>query len=72
MPCSLRGDVVYGWSRMHLGTILYYTQYGPKGGFFSESVIRFSNLQISKIKIFQITILSLKFEFVVYCYWREI
>ena len=32
-----------------------------KGGFFSESVIRFSNLQISK-KIFQITILNLKFE----------
>ena len=28
--------------------------------------------QISKKKLFQITILSLKFEFVVYCYWREI
>jgi len=25
---------------------------------------------ISKIKIFQITILSLKFELVVYCYWQ--
>ena len=43
-----------------------------KVAFFTESAIRFSNLQISKIKIFQITILSLKFEFVVYCYWREI
>ena len=39
---------------------------------FSESAIRFSNLQISKKQTFQITILSLKFEFVVYCYWREI
>ena len=29
--------------------------------------IRFSNLKISK-KIFEITILSLKFEFFVYCY----
>ena len=28
--------------------------------------------QISKIKIFQITILSLKLEFVVYWYWQEI
>ena len=43
-----------------------------KGGFFSESVICFSNLPISKIKIFQKTSLSLKFEFVVYCYWQEI
>ena len=43
-----------------------------KGGFLSESVIRFSNLQISKMKIFQKTILSLKFEFVVYWHWREI
>ena len=34
-----------------------------KGGFFSESAIRFSNLQISKKKIFQKTILSLKFKF---------
>ena len=31
--------------------------------FFSESAIRFSNLQISKKKIFQKTILSLKFKF---------
>ena len=43
-----------------------------KGGFLSESAIRFSNLQISKIKIFQNTILSLKFELVVYCYRWEI
>ena len=35
---------------------------------FSERVMRFLNLQ----KIFQITILSLKFECVVYFYWREI
>ena len=34
-----------------------------KGGFFSESAIRFLNLQIYKIKIFQKTILSLKFKF---------
>ena len=40
-----------------------------KGSFYSESVIRFSNLQKN---MFQITILSLKFEFVVYYYWREI
>jgi hypothetical protein len=33
-----------------------------KGGFFSESAIRFSNLPISKRKIFQITILTLKFK----------
>ena len=33
-----------------------------KGGFFSESAIRFSDIQISK-KIFQKTILSLKFKF---------
>ena len=33
-----------------------------KGGFFSESAIRFSDVQISK-KIFQKTILSLKFKF---------
>ena len=39
-----------------------------KGGFFSEGAI----LQIFKIKMFQKPILSLKFEFVVYCYWREI
>ena len=43
-----------------------------KGSFYSESVIRFTNLPIAKRKIFQINILSLKFEFVVYCYWREI
>ena len=36
---------------------------GPKGGFFSESAIRFSDLQISKKKIFQKTILNLKFKF---------
>ena len=46
-----------------------------KGGFFSESVIRLSNLQISK-KIFQKNILSLKFKFQVqdsfweYYFWR--
>ena len=34
-----------------------------KGGFFSESAIRFSNLQISKKKKFQKAILSLKFKF---------
>ena len=34
-----------------------------KGGFFSESAISFSNLQISKKKIFQKTILNLKFNF---------
>ena len=34
-----------------------------KGGFFSESAICFSDLQISKKKIFQKTILSLKFKF---------
>ena len=34
-----------------------------KGVFFSESAIRFSDLQISKKKIFQKTILSLKFKF---------
>ena len=40
---------------------------GAKGGFFfSESVIRFSNLQISKKKIFQKTILNLKFKFPAY------
>ena len=38
---------------------------------FSESAIRFLDLQIKK-KIFQKTILSLKFELVVYYYWREI
>ena len=32
-----------------------------KGVFFSESEIRFSNLQISPPKLFQITILNLKF-----------
>ena len=34
-----------------------------KGGFFSESVMCFLNLPISKIKIFQKTILHLKFKF---------
>ena len=33
-----------------------------KGGFSSESVIRFSSLQISKENIFQKTILSLRFK----------
>ena len=33
-----------------------------KGGFLSESAIRFSNLQISKKEIFQKTILNLKFK----------
>ena len=33
-----------------------------KGGFFSESAIRFSNLPISSKKIFQKTILTLKFK----------
>ena len=42
---------------------------GTKGGFVSESAMCFSNLQK---KIFQIAILSLKFEFVVYSYWRQI
>ena len=37
-----------------------------KGGFFSESVIGFSDLQISKKKMFQKTILSLKFKFQVH------
>ena len=36
-----------------------------KGGFFSESAFHFLHLQISKKKIFQKTILSLKFEFVI-------
>ena len=34
-----------------------------KGGFFSESVMCFLDLQTSKKKIFQKTILSLKFKF---------
>ena len=34
-----------------------------KGGLFSESAIHFSNLPISKEKIFQKTILNLKFKF---------
>ena len=34
-----------------------------KGGFFSESAMCFSNLQISKNKMFQNTILNLKFKF---------
>ena len=34
-----------------------------KGGFFSESSIHFLDLQISKKKIFQKTILNLKFKF---------
>ena len=34
-----------------------------KGGFFSESAIHFSDLQISKKNIFQKTILFLKFKF---------
>ena len=38
----------------------YYSQYSFKGGFFSEGGIRFSNLQH---KIFQKTILNLKFKF---------
>ena len=42
-----------------------------KGGFFSESATHFSNLPISKIKIFQKTILRLTFEFVVYCLGRK-
>ena len=33
-----------------------------KGGFFSENEVHFSNLQISKKKLLQITILNLKFE----------
>ena len=50
------------------------TRFNPKNqvrlkvAFFSKNVIRFSDLQISKIKIFQITILSLKFVIVFYCY----
>ena len=35
----------------------------PKGGFFPKRAIRFLDLQISKKKIFQKTILSLKFKF---------
>ena len=47
-----------------------------KGGFFSESAKCFSNLQISKKEIFQITILNWKFEFqaqgsfLEYFFWR--
>ena len=52
-----------------LNIVGYDFQCTPKGGFFSESAIRFSNLQN---KIFQKTILSLKFEFVVYSFWQEI
>ena len=37
-----------------------------KGGFSSESVIRFSNLQISRKKIFQKTILDMKFKIPAY------
>jgi hypothetical protein len=43
-----------------------------KGGFFSERAIRFSNLQISKTKIFQKTILGLKFKFQVQDSFLEI
>ena len=35
----------------------------PKGGFFSESAICFSNLQISKKKYSKKNILNLKFKF---------
>ena len=35
--------------------------FAAKGGFFSESPIHFLDLQISKKKLFQKTILSLKF-----------
>ena len=37
--------------------------FAAKGGFFSESPIHFLDLQISKKKLFQKTILSLKFKF---------
>ena len=46
-----------------------------KGGFFSESAIRFSNLPISKKKIFKKTILNLKFEILAHnitLLWAEI
>ena len=44
--------------------VIFYTGI-TKGSFYSESAIRFSNLPEN---IFQITILGLTFEFVVYCY----
>jgi len=43
-----------------------------KGGFYSESAIRFFRSPNLQNKIFRKTILSLKFEFVVYCFWWEI
>ena len=41
---------------------LHYTPSIFKGGFFSESAILFLDLQISKKKVFQKTILNLKFK----------
>ena len=46
----------------HTRKHIYEMQIG-KGSFYSESVIRFSNLPISKRKMSQISILSLKFKF---------
>ena len=43
-----------------------YYKKGAKGGFFSESLIHFLDLQISKKKLFQKTILSLKFKLPTY------
>ena len=48
---------------MQLQSDLHFTLAYTKGGFFSESAIRFPDFQISKRKIFQITILIVKFEF---------
>ena len=47
---------------------IFYSAMKAKGGFFSESAMYFSNLPISQRKIFHKTVLSLKFEFVVYNY----
>ena len=54
------------WNPVALHTLQFCLWLFPmvaKGGFFSESAIRFSNLPISKIRIFHKTILSLKFKF---------
>ena len=51
---------------------MYKSERVAKGVFFSESAIHFFLSPYLNKKIFQKTILSLKFEFVVYYYWREI
>ena len=69
---DLRNNIKTGKGNTTKG---FYINDTGKGGFFSESAMKFFQISKSQKKIFQKAILSLKLNFLpitVKCYWREI